>query len=289
MSKIVRYKRSSWLQVVAGLWLVTLTAYAGEPIAAITRPSAEVALGFPRAGQIAEVLVREGDRVQVNQKIARQDDREEQTNLAINEAKAHNDASVESQKAVVELRKFILERYKNNGVGSRLEIDYAQLELTTAELNLKLAILEHAQDARKLTLAEAIVDKMQLRSPINGVVEKILLHPGEMVDSRETRVISIVSIDPLWVDVAVPTAVATKLTLNQPAQIQAADQPALTGAVLHIGSVADAGSNTLLVRLAVPNPNNIPAGLRVQVSFPAVPAPAATPATQPAGATTPPQ
>jgi len=123
---------------------------------------------------------------------------------------------------------------------------------------------------------------MRIHSPIDGRVENVQVEVGESVD-RLTPVVRVVQTDPLWVDVAVPAAVAARLQPGQPATARvnpARYDPKLTdkdfplryklrtGKIKHISTVADAASNTRRVRVELPNPENVPAGLHVLVELP---------------------
>jgi multidrug efflux pump subunit AcrA (membrane-fusion protein) len=112
---------------------------------------------------------------------------------------------------------------------------------------------------------------MRLVSPIAGKVEMISLQAGESAEAQ-APVVRVVSTDPLWVDVYVPLDQAAHLTIGETARVASnpTGPPASKGKVIHIASVAEAASNTLLVRLEVPNPSAQPAGERVYIIFPSV-------------------
>ena len=91
--------------------------------------------------------------------------------------------------------------------------------------------------------------------------------PGESVE-QQTKVIRVVSIDPLWIEVPVPLETARTLKLGNTARVKFADlKDAQQGKITHIAAVADAASDTLQVRLEVPNSALRPAGERVRVDF----------------------
>ena len=111
---------------------------------------------------------------------------------------------------------------------------------------------------------------MRLVSPIAGRVEKVAVEIGEAVE-RLGPVIHLVKIDPLWIDVPVPLGQAERLTAGQRVSVSFPDDPSdasATGRITHISAVADAGSDTLRVRIEVPNPHGRPAGEQITVGFP---------------------
>jgi multidrug resistance efflux pump len=111
---------------------------------------------------------------------------------------------------------------------------------------------------------------MQLRSPIDGWIEQIDVEVGESV-SATTEVIRVVQTDPLWIDAPVPLAQATGLKAGMTARVACpgggGQEWTAQGRVIFVASVADAASDTLRVRIEVPNKAKRPAGEHVLVTF----------------------
>lgn len=127
---------------------------------------------------------------------------------------------------------------------------------------------------------EILISKLQLRqaqeqlklrkviSPINGVVVERDKDPGEYVE-RES-LLTVVSLDPLYVEVVAPSEYISNIKKGMQGDVTLAG--AKTGTykaeVSLVDQVIDAASDTIRVRLLLPNPNNeIPAGLKCSVSF----------------------
>ena len=112
-----------------------------------------------------------------------------------------------------------------------------------------------------------------MRSPIDGVIERLLADPGESTEAAE-KIVQVVQTDPLWIDVAAPLAIARNLTKGSSTalvEFDSADparKTAVTGKIIHIAAVADSASGTLTVRVECPNHSHRPAGEHVNVSFP---------------------
>ena len=256
-----------------GLLLAAGPAWAD--IEAITKPSQDVTLSFVHPGLVAEVSVKEGDKVAKDQVVVKQDDRAEQAVMEQAKFQAEDVTRVEAQKATLDQKRVDFKKFewaKANGSATEFEVDHARLDVTIADLSLKLADFEHKQDQRKYEESKIHVDQAVIRSPISGVVEQTLVKPGESVE-QQTKVIRVVSIDPLWIEVPVPLETARTLKLGHTARVKFADlKEASQGKITHIAAVADAASDTLQVRLEVPNSSNRPAGERVRVEFGAGPA-----------------
>ena len=165
-----------------------------------------------------------------------------------------------------------LEKGKGKGVVTPWELDHAELDVKIAELRLALARFEHKQDQRKYDEARIHVERMNIASPIAGMVEELFIEPGESVNALD-EVIRVVRIDPLWIDVPVRRDETLTLKNGQQADVKFEDKASkvikvIKGRIIHIAAVADAASNTLTVRVEVPNKKHRPAGEHVKVSFP---------------------
>jgi RND family efflux transporter MFP subunit len=265
---------------------------AQDKIEAVTKPSQDTVLSFVRPGQVAEVLVKEGDAVKAGQVLMRQDDKAELAQMEQLKAQAEDNTRIRAGEAKlaqtrVDLKK--TEGARKEGAATELEVDHAKLEVTMAELSLELAKFEQEQAKRKYQEMRLQIDRMRVVSPIDGVVERLLVEPGESVEAAG-KIAQVVQIDPLWIDVAVPLAIARKLKRgesNAVAEFDGADPArrlSFNGKIIHIAAVADSASGTLTVRVECPNAARRPAGEHVYVSFPPQSAGATSgPARPPAG------
>lgn len=257
--------------VFSSLLFFTPSSSAADGIAAVTTPSADATLSFTQPGLIAKVNVAQGDHIQEGRLLVQQDDTLERVQFAQIEAQSNNTSQLQASKASlaqkrVDLQK--LERAAARDAATELEVEHAKLEVRMAELSLEIAELEHAQSQMKCEEARIRVEKMALRSPIAGSIEKVEVEPGESINAL-ADVVRVVKTDPLWIDVPVPLATGRRLTSGQIAAVEFPDSPAVTleGTVIFVAAVADAASGTLLVRVDVPNKAGRPAGEHVRVRF----------------------
>ena len=124
------------------------------------------------AGRIARVLVREGDGVAVGQRVARIDDAV-LVDLANEAAAAVAKAGAERRNA--EATRARTERVFEHGIAARQEVDDATTRADTA------AAAEREAEAAA-TRAHRQVERALVRSPLAGVVVRILRRSGELVD-----------------------------------------------------------------------------------------------------------
>jgi membrane fusion protein (multidrug efflux system) len=253
--------------------LTSLQAASSEVgIRAITNPSADITLSFVQPGRITKVYFKEGDFVDANQILIQQDDSVEQIQLAQLEAESRNTTRIEASKAAlaqkqVDLKK--LERAAARNAATELEVEHARLEFKMAELSLELSKFEHEQAIRKYEEARKGIERMSLKSPIDGTIEEIHVETGESINALDD-VARIVQIDPLWIDVPVNLTKASTLKNAGVARVTFPnpDDTIVEGKIIYVAAVADAASGNLRIRVEVPNKSRRPAGEHVYVHFP---------------------
>ena len=245
----------------------------GTGVRAITRPSADITLSFVQPGRIVGVPFREGDIVKVGDVLVRQDDAAEQVQLAQLKAQAEDTTQVRASEASLAQKKVDLQRLEKaaaSNAATFLEVEHARLDVTIAQLSLELAKFEHEQAGRKYEEQKVRVDRMELKSPIDGRIEKVDVEVGESANTLADCV-QVVQIDPLWIDAPVPWVQAIGLKSGTIARIQFTESgtagPTGEGRVIFVAAVADAASDTLRVRIEVPNKASRPAGEHVVVTF----------------------
>ena len=145
----------------------------------------------------------------------------------------------------------------------------AEAEVQVAEQQLKEARLAREIASLEVAHAEEVLKQRALRSPIDGVVVDRLLVPGEYRNDQ-SPVLTLAQIDPLRVEVFVPTAYFGQIRIGSNAEVRP-EQPiggVHVATVTVVDRVHDAASGTFGVRLALPNPRlTLPGGIRCQVVF----------------------
>ena len=261
--------------LLLGLVLSAPAWCAEAGIGAITRPSEDVTLSFALPGTLAAVSVKDGQAVRKGDILIQLDDAAERVQLEQLAAQAGDDTRVQAAAAQAAQKREDykkLESLGKDGAVTKWDVEHAKLDVVIADLSLRLAKFELGQSQRRKRELERQLERMRLVSPITGRVEKVFLMPGEAADKLQ-RVVRLVNVDPLWLNVPVPLARARRITLGQAARVRVAHDEFPVGEgrspkVIYIAKVADAASDTLTVRVEVPNPKGRPAGEHVTVSFP---------------------
>ncbi len=203
----------------------------GEAIEAVTV--------MPQAsGTIAEILVSSGQKVKKGDIIARLD-REEQVILRDQAAVALRSAK---EKA---------ESYRNLQSFSRLDVldaqiaeEQAQLQLTTAELNLK---------------------RRDIVAPIDGTIGIVGVSIGDNV-TNTTAIVSLDNRSQLLVDFWAPERFAAAVTPGMPVEASSVSRPGqvFKGSVEAVDNRVDEASRTIRIRAKIDNPDDV---LRAGMSF----------------------
>jgi RND family efflux transporter MFP subunit len=253
-----------------------------KTVTALSRPSLETKLTFAAPGLVKAVMVQEGDHVKAGQVLAQQDDRQDQADLTRAVVEANSVAKIENYQTDQRVKNVQLKRkeelLKGSGDGtdsqliSQSEVEEARLDVELAKTQVELAELEHTQKGLDAEKQKIKVDLEKLTSPIDGIVEKRNINPGEMASAdpgnRDGSIV-VVQNDPLWVEVHLPTAQALQLKLGQSLPVKYPNDPTWQPArIIFFSPQADAASDTELVRLELPNPSGMNSGLQVQVKLP---------------------
>lgn len=238
----------------------------------VVEPQQTVKLASSAVGMIARLDVDRGDIVRQGQIIGKIEDGIEAATLALARARATNDAPVKSAGARAQFLRQKHERLKElhaRSVSPLASLQEAEAEVQVAEQQLKEAQLNKELAGLEVAHAEEVLNQRALRSPIDGVVVERLLVPGEYRNDQ-SPVFTLAQIDPLRVEVFVPTAYFSQIRTGSRAKVR----PELPIGGVYIASVTvvdrvfDAASGTFGVRLALPNPHlALPGGIRCKVAL----------------------
>ena len=113
----------------------------------------------------------------------------------------------------------------------------------------------------ELAAAEAAIAQVQLTSPLDGVVSRILVQPGQTVDLN-TVVAEIVDLKRLVASVSIPADEATQVKTGQSADIfiDSERKSVSTAEVSFVSPTVDLKTAAVLVRLALPEDFGIASG-----------------------------
>ena len=129
---------------------------------------------------------------------------------------------VDLRQADYELAKKTVKRAQqllDDKAGSLKELEQAQSQLSRAMASLKVAktrmeLLEKGE----IDSADEGLSSLLVRSPIDGIIQKVHVSPGQTVTASQAMV-EITSINPVWIKVPVYVGDLTSIDSNKPAKV----------------------------------------------------------------------
>jgi RND family efflux transporter MFP subunit len=253
---------------------LALLALAPEPTrySCISRPSDYRDLGFSARGKIAELLVKPGERVEKNQPLVRLDDSAQKPIVEYMRLQSADQSALklaQTNLAYRERELALIESTIAKDAGNNAQLREATFRRDAARLDVESATVQLKLRAAELAREDARLKEMAIVSPLSGVVLDVRKRPGEIVEEN-TAVVTVLSVDPLWLDVNVPTRDAAGVSVGQPAEVVWEDLEGakpMTGKVIYKSPAGNAGARQIQVRVEVDNPAQIPSGLHGNVRF----------------------
>ena len=248
-------------------------AAAQEPVHdCVIEPFMVVEVGSAVEGIIVEIDAQRGAQVKKGDVIARLDASVEEETMRIAEAIAKSTIDIEVAVARRDLVLKEVERARQlakRKVGTQSDLDIAEAELKTAELEVLRAEENHRMNQMERDRAAATYERRVVRSPIDGILLRRLIGPGEFIHSQ-AQVAQIANVDPLHVDVFLPTSLYNEVRVGQMATVRP-NEPiggVYEAEIKAIDQVFDAASDTFGVRLELPNPDHsLPGGVDCSLSL----------------------
>ena len=199
------------------------------------------------AGEVREVLVREGEAVKAGQVLIKMDvsdyqARVDQARGALMAARGQLDIAAKTR----DNNKALL----GKGFISKNAFDNAESQYEIARANVESA--RGALDVAQKALSDTVI-----RAPISGLVSSRSVQPGEKV-SADNRLLDVVDLSRMELEAAVPAADIMNVAPGQEVQVRIEGMPQpLTGTVARINPATQAGSRSIMVYVKIDNPQNV--------------------------------
>lgn len=216
------------------------------PLSGSLSPVVQATVKSKVGGEVQELTVREGQDVREGQAIARLDTRNLQAQYD------RESASVDKARADLELA--TLNREKNRLLLEQKYISQNTFEQTESAYAGSLANVKLAEAQARL--AKINLDDAVIRAPFAGIVARRLVQPGEKV-SQDAPIIALVDLRELLLEAAVPAAEIPAVKIGQTARFTVGGfgSREFDGKVQRINPVTSEGSRSIMIYVAVPNPD----------------------------------
>jgi membrane fusion protein (multidrug efflux system) len=198
------------------------------------------------AGEVREVLVREGEAVKAGQVLVRMDEadyraRAAQAEGALVAARGQLDIAAKAR----ENNRALLDR----GFISKNAYDTASSQYDIAQANVNAA--QGGLDVSRKALGDTVI-----RAPISGIVASRSVQPGEKV-SADNKLLDVVDLARMEMEVAVPTSEIIGISPGQEVSVKVEGLPQpMPATVVRINPATQAGSRSIMTYLQLDNPQN---------------------------------
>lgn len=222
------------LLMVASL---AIAAEDGGMVSCLLEPSMVVAVASPVSGVVQRIYRDRGDGVKVGDKLFELESTAEQAAFAL----------ASTRLKLAESKYTRNQELIRDGILSEHEGD---------ELKAEFELARASRDE-----AQAVLARRSIQSPINGVVLKRLLAPGEQAAGNP--VLRLAALNPLHAEITLRALAYGRLKPGMPVRVAAGEGlPVLSGRVRQVDPVIDAASATYSISVELANPGHrVPAGL----------------------------
>lgn len=217
------------------------------PLSGSLRAVNQAAVKARVAGEVREVLVREGEAVKEGQVLIKMDTSEYQARVdqargSLLAARSQLDIATKTR----DNNKALLDK----GFISKNAFDNASSQFDIARANVESA--KGALDVAQKALGDTVI-----RAPISGLVSSRSVQPGEKV-SADNRLLDVVDLRQMEMEAAVPAGDIMNVALGQEVQVKVEGMSTpLAGKVARINPSTQSGSRSILVYVQIDNPQGV--------------------------------
>ncbi|HDR14419.1 MAG TPA: efflux RND transporter periplasmic adaptor subunit [Desulfobacteraceae bacterium] len=170
----------------------TAFAQKSELIAGITEPINDVTLSLSVPGIVSKIFVREGDQVSKGQILLHLDKRAEELEVfrrkVIWQSKAEEEGAIARAQTLKEIYESTLNLYEATKSVSAEELKKSHLEFILAVAERDRIASAEKREKIEYDIALEILEKRNLRSPVDGIVIKLFYEVGESCEEHQPLV-----------------------------------------------------------------------------------------------------
>lgn len=225
----------------------------------ITRCAADLSLGLPVTGRIAEIPVQEGTVVKPGQVLLQLDRGAEQLDVERRRLQWQGKAELEHARARLETTEsqMVAARriYASSQGISKEELDNRELAYKTAAAELQRLTNQKDMERLDYLTAKENLERRTLRAPTKGIVTRLIKQVGESVQSNEPA-IRMCDLSKILFVVNVPATRSDYLRTGETVELQvgAGKPAAMRGKLIFVSPVVDPASGLREVKIELINP-----------------------------------
>lgn len=228
-------------------------------ISGLTEPVKDVTLSLEVAGRIAKIFFKEGDQVALGSTLLELNKKYEELEIERRKMVWESKAELNSAQERVKTLKSILDStkalFESMGSVSKEEIENKELEYKLALAEYER--LQNAEDRERVEyeMAAENLDKMILKSPIQGIVTKIFFDEGENCEQHEP-LIQVVDTSKCLLVCTLEASLGKNLKKGQTLDLKIPAGPTTLskkGKVIFVSPVVDSASGLFTIKVEFDN------------------------------------
>ncbi len=262
-----------FLQVAAGCLLATVslaqpavTARAAPAGGAstflaqgVTQAIKDIKLGMTVAGRVDGVLIREGQRVRQGQVLLYQDKQAEELEVQRRRLLLQDNSrlnELRNKEIVLTEQVGSLRSLLSSGAVSRKQLEDEEMSMNAVVSERKALEIAKQREQVELEMAMEAFERRHLRSPINGIVTKVIPRTGESIGAHEP-VVHVVDTSRVRFMGNIPAAQGALLRVGAQVTLRLGVDPGITrtARVMFVSPIADPASGLVEVIAEFDNPD----------------------------------
>jgi len=261
------------LCLLFGIFVTTSTIQAAEFIG-IIKPMDDIKVSVPLDGVVQNIYVKEGSYIKKGQKILKLENRLQQLEVnrrkVIWKDKAQLNAAIKNREIHKSLLDSTKELYSQVKAVSHDEIQMLESKYYTLSGDIKMREENEKKEKIEYSIAQNLLSKYTIKSPISGVVIELELQKGEWAKVGKPF-IRIVNANSCYIDINIDESDSSRLKVGNKIIFTVKTKSVTAkkeGMITFISSVADMASGLVRIKINFQNvKNRVTPGLSAIISI----------------------
>jgi len=247
------------LRILKLLLACSISLLAQNSITGIVKPVYQGKLSVSTDGIIFKILLNEGDSVKKGQTILKLDDKLQKLETLRRKTVFDDKTQIETlEKSLIIMKNIITKKeklYKDTKAISLNELNQLRIQYINTQGELESAKANEAKEKIEYRIANEVLAYYNLKSPIDGMITKIVPKIGEWVQTGK-EIITVVDTKTCFVEVDLDLKAFNKISLNSKVKVVINNFDKTIekiGIVKFISSIADSSSSLIRAKIYFDN------------------------------------